>query len=295
MKKMLKKVIVHGGNAHLDDFVTCAEIMAYQCITLPATAADVAAALCIERRDPTAAELADPDTIVADVGGELSVERSNFDHHQLPRGSRDCAMTLFARNAELPGHKGTLHDALVRLYPWYETRAVLDSNGPFKAAAEKGVEWGVVQAFMGPFEDMVLDSFINAAPEQRPQVVLPLVLDMLGKLEAEERVNEALVRYTTSQGVDVVDFTKADPADVDTVSDSITAAMANGVAVFRDKRGPGFGILRIKDDPRVDLSRTSGMPCMGFIHSNGFYATTREPVERATMADILGTAFVPQA
>ena len=296
---MTNKIIVHGGNAHLDDFAATAEALVARLWDWDYSGEGiekVAAETVIERRDPTPAELDDPEIVVLDVGGRLDDSKACYDHHQLPRGTRECAMTLFARSVPLPGNaKGTLYEAMARLYPWYETRAALDSCGPFATAKEKGVEWPTVEAFLGPFEDIVLNAFIEAAPETRAQVVLPLARDILAKLDAERKVSAAIERWTTAQSVDVIDFTKADPADVDVVSDAILSPVPNGVAVFRDKRGPGYAILRIKDDPRVDLSKAKEMACMAFCHANGFYATTREPVQRATLADILGTAFVPQA
>ena len=294
---MTNKIIVHGGNAHLDEFVASAEALVarHWCWDYANESLDkVAAETVIERRDPTPTELANPEVIVLDVGGQLDDTKSNYDHHQLPRGSRDCAMTLFAKCVKLPGRKGTLFDAMRRLYPWYETRAMLDSNGPFATAKEKGVEWGTVASFMGPFEDLFLDAFIHAAPLARAQVVLPFAKDILAKIEAECRVVANLEHWVTAQGVEVIDFTKADPADVDVVSDAMLAPVPNGVAIFRDKRGPGYALLRIKDDPRIDFSRTKDMTCMAFCHVNGFYATTKEPapVSRSLLADIIGTAFV---
>jgi hypothetical protein len=290
---MTNKIIVHGGAAHLDDFVACAEALVarswdwdYSGDTIDKVASDTV----IERRDPTPEELEDPEVVVLDVGGVLDHETACYDHHQLPRGTMECAMTLFAKVIPVPSGKETLFDAMARLYPWYETRAMLDSNGPFATAKEKGVEWGTVATFLGPFEDIVLNAFIDAAPEERTKIVLPFAKDILAKLDAERKVLDSVERWTTEQGIDVIDFTKADPADVDVVSDAILASAPNGVAVFRDKRGPGYAILRIKDDPRIDLSKAGGMPCIAFSHANGFYATTREPTNRATMADILGTA-----
>lgn len=290
----MNKIIVHGGNAHLDDFVSCAEAMvarSWDCGE-GETIEKVAGETIIERRDPTTAELDDPETVVLDVGGVLDAEKACYDHHQLPRGSHDCAMTLFAHHVPMPSGGGTLYDAMARLYPWYETRAALDSNGPFATAKENGVEWSTVASFLGPFEDIVLDAFIAATPETRAQVVLPFAKDIITKLAAERRVLDSIERWITAQGVDVINFTEADPADVDVVSDVILAPVSSGVAIFRDKRGPGYAILRIKDDPRVDLSKTKDMPCMAFAHANGFYATTKEPLPPAHITDILGTAFV---
>lgn len=292
---MTNKIIVHGGNAHLDDFCACAEALvarSWDWDYFREPLDKVASETIIERRDPTTAELDDPEVVVLDVGGRLDDATACYDHHQLPRGSRDCAMTLFAKCVPLPGEEGTLYEAMARLFPWYTTRATLDSNGPFATAKEKGVEWATVVSFLGPFEDIVLNAFVEASPESRAQVVLPFAKEILAKLTAETKVLESIERWTTEQDVNVIDFTKADPADVDVVSEAILASAPNGVAIFRDKRGAGYGILRIKDDPRVDLAKAKDMACVSFAHANGFYATTREPAERATLADILGAAFV---
>lgn len=300
---MTNKIIVHGGAAHLDEFVACAEALIARlwCWDYDGESIEkVAAETIIERHDPMPEELTNPEIVVLDVGRVLNDSTACYDHHQLPRGSKECAMTLFARCVVVPcGVVGVLEDTLYaamrRLYPWYETRAAVDSCGPFAIAKEKGVEWATVASFLGPFEDIVLNAFIDAAPEERAKVVLPFAKDILAKLDAERKVLDSIERWTTEQhGIGVIDFTKADPADVDVVSDAILATVQDGVAVFRDKRGPGYAILRIKDDPRIDLSKAGEMPCIAFAHANGFYATTREPADRGTLADILGTAFVAQ-
>ena len=296
---MINKIIVHGGAAHLDDFCACAEALVARSFDWGDCSGEslerVATDTVIERRNPTPEELDDPDVLVMDVGGRLDVASYCYDHHQLQRGSRDCAMTLFAKSVSVPGTEEKMYEAMKRLYPWYETRAALDSNGPFATAKEMGVEWGVVASFLGPFEDIVLKAFVEASPETRAQIVLPFAKDIIAKINAERRVLDLIERWTTEKGVDVIDFTSAYPADVDVVSSSILSTVPNGVAVFRDKRGLGYAILRIKDDPRVDLSKANELGCMAFCHANGFYATTKYPEGRIVIDEILGAAFVPQA
>ena len=290
MKKKL--IVVHPGKAHLDDFTACAEAMVAEAWKDPDAAITLCSRVVIVRRDPTPEEIDDPSVLVLDVGGIHDPEKGCFDHHQLPRGSRECAMTLFSKSVKHPTTGESLYDIMCRLYPWYRTRAVLDATGPFNAAREEGVEWATVAKFLGPFEDIVLTAFAEAMDEERASLALDFANDILTKIEAESCVRSALERWKTGQGVSVIDFTRARPDDVDAVSDAILAAEPDGVAVFRDKRGSGFALMRIKDDPRVDLSKAKSLPCMAFCHANGFYATTRDPVNRAILADILGTAYV---
>lgn len=291
---MKKLIIVHPGNAHLDEFVACAEALVAEAWRDPDSAITLHQRVTIARREPTPEEVENPDVLVMDVGGVHDPKKACFDHHQLPRGTKECAMTLFAKSIRHPTTGESLYEIMCRLYPWYTTRAVLDSCGPFNAAKEKGVEWSTVASFLGPFEEIVLSAFADGTDDERVGIVLHFANDILVKIEAESRVRLALERWTTGQGVDVLDFTRADPADVDAVSDAILASVPDGVAIFRDKRGEGYALLRVKDDPRVDLAKAKGMPCMAFCHVNGFYATTKEPVARAVIADILGTAYVEQ-
>ena len=90
------KIITHAGKAHLDDLMACAIAVAHLRIWNDST--DVT----IERRDPTYEELDDSTVVVLDVGGRYEPTNSNFDHHQLPRGSHDSAMTLLAANLGMP-------------------------------------------------------------------------------------------------------------------------------------------------------------------------------------------------
>ena len=291
---MKKLIIVHPGNAHLDEFVACAEALVAEAWIDPDSAITLHQRVTIARREPTAEEINNPEVLVLDVGGVHDPARACFDHHQLPRGTHECAMTLFAKSVRHPTTGESLYDIMCRLYPWYATRCTLDSCGPYNAAREEGVEWETVAKFLGPFEDIVLSAFADGTDDERVGITLHFANDILVKIEAESCVRVALERWTTAQGVDVIDFTRADPADVDVVSDAILAPVRGGVAILQDKRGPGYALLRIKDDPRVDLSKATDLPCMRFVHANGFYATTKEPLARAHIADILGTAYVEQ-
>ena len=279
-------IVVHGGQAHLDDYVACAEALAAElwrrrrsdsAITL----GDVLPEIEIFRRDPTPEELADPGTLVLDVGGQFDPVRSNFDHHQLPRGTKDCAMTLFAKSVPVLGRGGTddpedyLYAFMQKAYPWYETRATVDSCGPFAVAKEKGVEWGTVASFLGPFEDIVLRRFEDANPRERVEVVAPLAKDILRKHEAMARVESAVRTTELYEGGDIYDFTAANPADAKLVSDAILANVECGVAVFHDDRGPGLTLLRLKDDPKVDFTLVKDDPEVAFAHPGGFIAKTK--------------------
>ena len=143
------KIITHAGGAHLDDLMACAIAIAHLKIWEDTTDIE------IERRNPTDTELEDRAITVLDVGERYEPTNGNFDHHQLPRGSKDSAMTLLAANLGLPngaslaeynpGDKEFPMDSMASFledaFPWFRRRAELDSCGPFATAKSAGVDW----------------------------------------------------------------------------------------------------------------------------------------------------------
>ena len=288
----MNKIIVHPGASHLDDFASCAILIAHDAIYNNIEATSAAEDWSIERRTPTPEELDQPykSMFVVDIGGVYDPARRIYDHHQLPRGSRDCAMTLLASSLVMPGHTplapyepaepgkdlsfpaGSFAEVLAELFPWFRVRAELDSCGPFAAAKTRGVDWNAVVGFLGPFEGLVLKVF-----ETDPmRAVLPLAEAIVSKVRAFKAV-KAAVRTTRPWWGDgdfvIVDFTAADPKEVEETSDALTPD--NGVAVFHDNRGDGLTLLRLGDDPRVDFTRVKDNPEVAFCHTGGFVIKTK--------------------
>ena len=298
----MKKIITHGGKAHLDDVFACALALVNRAwdsmengraATVEAALYDACEGVVIERRDPTEDELANPHVLVLDVGGRYEPDLGNFDHHQLPRGTRESAMSLFAASIGLPNgaFDGTakyvagsavypvdsLASFLEDAFPWFRTRVALDACGPFAVAKENGVEWDTVAKFLGPLEGVVLGMFGNAEPEARVDVVKPIAETVLRRHTAWERV-VAVVEYDHPWWADgdftIADFTKADPVDAEACSDMFTKYV-NGVAVFHDNRGEGLTLLRLRDDPRIDFTKVKNDPEVAFCHAGGFIVKTK--------------------
>ena len=297
----MKKIITHGGNAHLDDMASCAlalvdrtwDYLKRNEVPTEEALGKACESVVIERREPTTEELEDPHVLVLDVGGRYEPEKGNFDHHQLPAGTKESAMSLFAASIGLPNRnfKGTekyiagsavypvdsLASFLEDAYTWFRTRVALDACGPFATAKEKLVRWAVVEQFLGPCEEIVLKAFEDAKPEARVNVVKPLAEMILRRHAARARV-AAQVKYDRpwwgNGGFTIADFTRADPADVEACSDMFTKHI-NGVAVFHDNRGEGLTLLRLHDDPRIDFTRVKNDPEVAFCHSGGFIVKTK--------------------
>lgn len=276
------KIITHAGKAHLDDLMACAIAVAHLRIWNDSTD------ITIERRGPTYEELDNREVVVLDVGGRYEPTNSNFDHHQLPRGSRDSAMTLLAANLGMPNGlsldeynpgdaefpKDSMASFLEDVFPWFRRRAELDSCGPFATAKSAGVEWKIVESFLGPFEDLVLAEF-----EKDPVTVASKLADMItrkwkafSKVLAARKVDRPW--WWADGDFAIVDFTAADPAEAEEVSDALTAKI-NGVAIFHDNRGEGLTLLRLHDDPRIDFTKVKDDSEVAFCHNGGFIVKTK--------------------
>lgn len=297
----MKKIIVHGGNAHLDDVVSCALALVDRAwgylerneVPVEDALSKACEGVVMERREPTAEELEDPHVLVLDVGGRYEPGKNDFDHHQLPNGTKESAMSLFAASIGLPNGNfdGTaeyvpgspeypgdsLASFLEDAYPWFRTRVALDACGPFATAKGKLVRWAVVEQFLGPLEDVVLKVFGDAELEARVDVVMTLAEMILRRHAAWARV-ASTVKYHHPHWADgeftLADFTKADPADAEACSDMFTRYVS-GVAVFHDNRGEGLALLRLRDDPRIDFTKVKDDPEVAFCHSGGFIVKTK--------------------
>ena len=207
------KINTDGENAHLDDIMAFALVLVnrtwsyqegHEEATIEKALNEACEGIVIERRDPTDEEIANPRILVLDVGGHYRPELNDFDHHQFPKGTKESAMSLYATSVGLPNGAfdgiteyepdsekypvDSLASFLEEAFPWFRTRVAVDACGPFATAKESGVEWGTIEKFLGPLEDVILKIFENAEPEARVDVVKPLAEMILRKHQAWERV-----------------------------------------------------------------------------------------------------------
>lgn len=298
---MAKKVVTHPGDAHLDDLLSVAVALAID-----------PGIRVVERREPTEEELADPEVIVLDVGGELSPLCQSYDHHQFQRdAAAECTLSLFVRELEWEGE--SVFEAF-RITKWFQTLRVADSKGPFQLAKSLGTTPEVVFRLHSPLEGALLQLFqaetVWEVATYHPELPagwllpnsLPEVLHLVGKglldgaVENLKRVKalDSLCRIVEVDGVQGYVLESEDTVGTETWRER--SAPGTAFSVVYDNRGPGWTLYRYDDDSRIDFSRLEGREEATFAHKGGFIAKTasRERVGLEQALELVRAAIVVQ-
>jgi len=278
---MVRSIITHPGGAHKDDLLAV-------CVLIAKHGAP------IERRNPTAEDLADLEVAVVDIGGEHDPAKLNFDHHHFERDhAPTCALSLVL------DHLGVYEDAL-ELCAWLEPAEWFDSRGPKKTADWLGVPRKAISQLNSPIDITLLRRFAAkrelAAGDPLYEYMRYVGEDLLEYLRiARERIDfvgQHAERWSITAGEDTVEavfLPRTDPP-ADEPSNAVanfvrTEGLADTVAaiVYPDRRGDGYGIGRYEDHPKLDFSRVDDEDDVHFAHKSGFMckttATTPERLE----------------
>ena len=262
----VRKIVVHGGLAHVDDIMSCA--MAYA-FGVPHDAP-------IERRNPRPEELDDPTTLVLDVGGRHDPARLDFDHHQRARGDvPKCAFRLFAEWLDVDEEMRLLH-------PWYTAWNLMDVCGPFNAAAAMGTTAEALAGFVdNPLADWVIRRFADD-PVLRRKLTITFANEIALTRKCWNEMASKIVRRTFA-GLPVADLTECLTEEISRCSNAWIRQNHPACLLMRDGRGEGYSLLRCDDDPRLDFSRCSGKPYALFAHPGGFILKTKSRTDDLEM------------
>ena len=264
----MHKIITHPGSAHKDDFLSTSVLLALL------NNAEVF------RREPTKADLDDPDTYVVDVGMEYDPVRHNFDHHQ--DHSLPCAFHLLMKHL---GH----HDAALQLFAWYRHMSMIDVRGPYRAAEHLGVDSSVLFATSSPIDGYILSTFARIDSLNNRDFLYAFMLD-LGKdmLSLIERKLKRLEQLKEQAQVFQIKHLKVVTSDI---RNAPKLAMELYLRFLDDEqivmsitpsnRGDGWELLRLGDNTLVDFRTIIESPEIRFVHSSGFLAKThrRLPIQ----------------
>lgn len=290
MPQTVKLVVTHPGGAHKDDLLAvCILVAKHGCP--------------VERRDPTPADLDDPEIAVIDIGGVHDPAKLDFDHHHFPREHPPtCALSLVL------AHLGLYEDAK-QFCDWLEPAEWFDSRGPNKTAEWLGVPRRAISQLNSPIDMTVLLRFAKAKridPTDPLYVVMKMIGDdLLAYLhEARERLDYTAARVQRwsipagDRTIEALYLPRSEPA-ADEPSGMLGGYIrANkleheiAAIVYPDRRGGGFGIGRYEDHPALDFSRVEGEPDVHFAHKSGFMCKTSAS-DPARLQDLLKQAWIP--
>jgi hypothetical protein len=284
----LSLILTHPGGAHKDELLACSLLAAVHRVP-------------IERREPTAADLADPATAVVDVGGEHAPERHNFDHHQFPADHPPvCALSLVLQ------HLGVYEDAR-QFCDWLEPAEWFDTRGPNVTAHWLGVDRTAMNKLSSPIDITVLRRFAKAKRLQPGEPLWEILsyigqdlLDYLRELRARLDFVAQNAELWSIEDHEVLFLPRTDPipdepsAGIDRYLGSIGKSSSVAALIYPDRRGSGYGLSRHNDDPRYDFTRIGTEPDVHFAHARGFVAKTSAS-EIARVKELLALARVPKS
>jgi hypothetical protein len=271
-------ILTHPGSAHKDEFLACCVLLA----TAPCP---------IVRREPTEADLADPATVVIDVGHRHEPALNNFDHHQLPPDAAPtCALSLVLQ------HLGLYADARA-FCDWLEPAEWFDCRGPNVTAKWLGVERDIVNKMQSPIDGTLLRRFAatkQLSPGEPLWEIMRMVgtdlLDYLRTLRARLTFVGRHAQLWTLDGLKlsaensqvpaVVFLPRTEPLPEDPSAGLDRYVQEQGLddrvvaLIAPDRRGGGYGLSRHRDHPRLDFTRIAKEPDVHFAHARGFVAKT---------------------
>jgi hypothetical protein len=280
-------ILTHPGGAHKDEFLAC-------CLLIAESGAPVV------RREPLPADLDDPATAVVDVGHEHAPERGNFDHHQFPKDHPPmCALSLVL------AHLGLYDDARA-FCEWLEPAEWFDTRGPVETARWLGIPRETLAKLNSPVDVTLLRRFA-ASPRLDPGQPLWEVMRWIGedliaylrglraRMDEIARDHQVWEIAAPDGPFHVLFLPRTDPlpdepsAGIARFADSLGDVEIVAL-IYPDRRGPGFGLSRHKDHPRLDFTRVEGFPDVHFAHARGFVAKTTA-TDPARLREMLATAW----
>ncbi len=269
---MISSIVTHPGGAHKDDLLASAVLL--KDYPVP-----------IFRRDPTEADLSEPQVAALDIGGEHDPARKNFDHHQFPRDHvPTCALSLVLK------HLGIYEDAR-EFCPWLEVAEWFDCRGPKDTAEWLKIDREPLGKLNSPLDITMMKNFARQV-EHYPGEPIWEVIRMIGtdlvefvtnlrtRLDQVAQHTEVWELKTKEQQFKALFLPHSEslPEDANGVLGYQVKALGMEeeilVLVYPDSRGKGYGMRRFNDDPRLDFSLLAEEDDIHFAHARGFIAKT---------------------
>ncbi len=278
MNKNIKLIISHPGKTHRDDFLAIGLIQSI-----------CGKVIKVERRNPTQEELDDPDIAVVDFGGRHDPKTSCYDHHQFPRGTKECALTLVAQSYKV--------EKVLSRFDWYFVTTILDSCGPFAVARNYGLE-SFPPGLMSPIENSIL-RHTRKFPEVEAKISKQVMDDVLEEAwETDNNIKwlreNARLEHVREIPVIWSEIHNLNDLAKNQYRKEVSFQTKNSVAiqVYYDNRNEGMTFFRFDDDKRIDFSKLENDPKILFAHKNGFIAKTKEKLSFEQCAKLIEQSIV---
>jgi len=268
----IETILTHPGGAHKDEFLACCVVLAIRPVP-------------IVRREPTAADLADPTIGILDVGHAHEPEQNNFDHHQLPKDHPPtCSLSLVLQ------HLGLYEDAR-QFCEWLEPAEWFDTRGPIETAKWLGVERDILNLLNSPIDITLLRRFALAV-RLEPGDAIWEVMRMIGedmvnyvkslrtRLDFIGEQSEIWTLDLPSGPAQILFLPRTEPLPEEPSQGLDQYLQSQGLTdqivatVYPDRRNVGYGLSRFRDNPRVDFTLIKDEPEVHFAHARGFMAKT---------------------
>lgn len=283
------KIVTHPGSSHKDEFLACCTLLAKHPVP-------------IQRREPNPEDLENPETAVLDVGGELDPAKGNFDHHQFPKDHPPvCSLSLVLQ------HLGVYDDAR-SFCDWLEPAEWFDTRGPNETARWLGLDRRQLNQLNSPVDVTMLRRFA-AETELLPGDTLWELMRWIGadlldylanlrnRLDFISRTGEFWEIDHPRGNFHVLYLPRTEP-----LPDEPSAGIARFIEthpegdkiaglVYPDRRGPGFGLTRHNDHPRLDFTRIRDCEDVHFAHARGFVAKT-SATDPNRLRELLGASWI---
>ena len=275
----IKKIIVHPGQAHRDDWLL-ASLICYKCNKI----------ISIKRRDPTKEELEDPEIFVGDVGEKLEPEKMNFDHHQ--NKNLSCALSLFLEwfNPEWWEYERVLDQYSKR--SWLLDLSYIDTHG-----IKKAKEIGCISQSI--FESEMVNLFANTPNG----ISIKAGMKFWEQREKKFKQSKELKKFVKNNPLKKIEFFDLTAVIIPDSSFEIWQLIKEyekefkieyypAIIIFPDDRGDGWGVLRRNDCPGVNFSKLESNESVLFAHKNGFIFKTKEKINLEKLREIINLIFI---
>jgi len=290
------KIITHPGSAHRDDFMSVCLVLDQLRFSMYASGAHPMFP-SVERKEPSVADLQDPNVWCLDVGLDHCPKLNNFDHHQFERDAAPrCALSLVLEKLGLESAARAASGG------WLRFTEIIDCKGPFVACDEYGISRDTLAALESPIESQLLRLWeVNPDSDAIKELMADLGKQWRTYWEKFENRCDLLAEtsvYLDLDGTNGVMLVAIDRTDEPTfaLEKFILASGKNpSVIVFQDDRGVGHALYRRNDDPRIDFSKIKDDPKIIFAHVNGFIAKTVEGLAVFEIMDLIQKSVVATA